>query len=145
MGARIECRTGHRFGPGLGVQALGVVRAQRGGSFKPAVGSIEVRFEPVGAAHGEVDEGVQRIEIDPPLCALPRLRHLRIDVTGLAQECGLEVHERQSRMGAGEPRIASYGAAEHIRCNRIVFLVEAVQMLQAQMVGRPGVEIVRHL
>jgi len=53
----------------------------------------------------------------------------------------LEVHERQAGVGAGEAGILPDRLREQRRGRRVVGPVEAVHVLQAEMVGRPRVEV----
>ena len=81
--------------------------------------------------------------------ALPALREaagacdLSGDVVGLAQERRLEMHEGEPRMGACKPWILRDGATEQARRQGVVAAIEAVQMLQAEVIGRPGIQVLR--
>ena len=49
--------------------------------------------------------------------------------------------ERQARMGACKVLVLVDGVLEKRRCRRVIAAVEAVYMLEAEMIGRPGIEI----
>ena len=71
----------------------------------------------------------------------PRRVDLARKVVRVAQERRLEVDEREPRVRAREAGIAGDGALEQRRRRGIVLAVEAVQVLQAEVIGGPGVEV----
>src|SRR5688572_26305454 len=56
-------------------------------------------------------------------------------------ERSLEVDERQAGVRAGKGRIQRSRALEQLRSRAVVDAIEAIQVLQAEVVGGPGIEI----
>ena len=142
--APLEFATCQRLGPAAGVNALRVVRADRRRALEPAEAALEVTLQPERAPHREVHERVERVELEAALGAAAGERHLAGDVVGVAQERRLEVHERQPGVSPCEARIARHRLPEQRRGGRVVAAVEAVHVLQAEVVGRPCVQVLGH-
>ena len=77
------------------------------------------------------------------MCIIACLPDGAFEIVRLAQECRLEVHERQAGIGTGERRVPIDSLAEELRRERIVASVEAVYVLQAEMIRGPCIEVVR--
>ncbi len=60
------------------------------------------------------------------------------------QKRRLEVHEGKPGMCPGEPGVQRHRPAEHLARGRVVLAIEAIHVLKANMIRRPGVEIVTH-
>jgi len=124
------------------VDALGVAGAHLDGAVEPRAPAVRVAREPERPAHGEVHEGVQRVQLDAALGAAAGRGDGAGHVLGVAQEGRLEVDEGERRVRPREARVLRDGAIEQGRRRGVVGAVEPVQVLQAQVVGGPGVEAV---
>src|ERR1700722_6811232 len=51
------------FGPGARINPLRIVWADGGSALEPPEAALQVAFEPECAAHGEIDERVDRVEL----------------------------------------------------------------------------------
>jgi len=122
---------------------LCVVGAERGGALEPAQARVEIALEPVAAPHREIHERVQRVEFEASRRVLTGLLALSGDVVILMQEGGLEMHEGQARMSTRETGIERDCVLEEPRRLGVVRPVESVHVLQAEVIGRPGVEVLR--
>ena len=97
------------------------------------------------APHREVDERIERIEFEAALGMGPGEGRLAGEVIGVVHERRLEVHEREAGVRACEARVLRHGASEQRGRHRVVHAVEAVHVLQAEVVGRPRIEVLGHL
>src|ERR1700730_10604757 len=71
---RLERSSGERFGPGARVNPLRIVWADGRRALQPGQTALQFPLEPERAPHGEIDEGVNRIEFDTARREAPRQR-----------------------------------------------------------------------
>ena len=90
-----EIPPGQRFRPTTGIDALRVVRAQGRRSLEPGQTALEVGLEPKGAAHREVDEGIEGIEIEATLCVGAGQGPLASDIVGMPHGTHAWMHDKE--------------------------------------------------
>lgn len=129
--------------PGARIDRLGVVRTERDGAVQPPQAGRNVGRQPVDPAHRQVHEGIEWIDLDRALRGAAGGERLVGEIRRVAQEGILEMPERQPGIGTREVRVDGDGLPEQRYGCAVVGPVEAEHVLDAKVVARPGIEMVR--
>src|SRR5580658_8900278 len=142
--AAIEASPRQGLSPGTCVDTLRIVRTDGSRAFEPNQAAFQVALQPEGAAHREINEWIDWIEFKAARSEAPRQRDLTSQILRIAHEGRLEVDEGKTRVGAREAGIPADRLLEQRgRCG-IISAIEAVHVLKACVIGRPGIEIFGH-
>src|ERR1700704_4490890 len=95
-----SCR--QRFSPRPCVDSLRIVWTDGGRSLEPAQATFQVPLQPIRASHGEVDERIQWIKLEPSLGEAACLVGLSGNVVRVPHESSLKVDERQAGVSTRE-------------------------------------------